>query len=203
MYYHVIQLSWFSGWGVKNCWCSSSSNTNLKTLSYYLLRCCWDGDYQAHIDCLCCCCETTMTLKSWQQPKRPKTRSETDHKAVASCGSQDIEIWYYNNSRKSAGHHFIILPHCTNPICFPPWKRQCFYSTQGVDDSLINVTTTILASPSDFLGDIFRGPRPTILKWNCFCWCFSYHFSVVTRDELVPPYVTRGQSEWESGSGLY
>lgn len=69
-------------------------------------------------------------------------------------------------AENSAGHHFIILPHCTHPICFPSWKRQCFYSMQGVDDSPINVTTTIPATPSVFLGDIFRWAQSTILKWK-------------------------------------
>lgn len=60
----------------------------------------------------------------------------------------------------------MIWPHCTRPICFPLWKRQCFYSAPGVDDSLINVTTTIQASPSLFLWDIFRRVWSTIRKWK-------------------------------------
>lgn len=37
---------------------------------------------------------------------------------------------------------------------------------QGVDVSPVNVTTTIPASPSVFLGDIFRGAQSTIPEWK-------------------------------------
>lgn len=62
-----------------------------------------------------------------------------------------------------AGHHFYLI--VLNPFVFQPEKR-CFYSVQGVDDSLINVTTMIPASPSVFLGGIFRGAQSTILMWK-------------------------------------
>lgn len=58
------------------------------------------------------------------------------------------------------GHNFYLI--VLNPFVFQPEKR-CFYSVQGVDDSLINVTTTVPASPSVFLGDIFRGAQSKIL----------------------------------------
>lgn len=51
------------------------------------------------------------------------------------------------------------------PFVFHPEKEVCFYSLQGVYGSLINVRT-FQATPSVFLGDIFRQALSTILKWK-------------------------------------
>lgn len=71
---------------------------------------------------------------------------------------------------------------------------------------MINFTAAILATPSLFLGGIFRGAwLKKILKLKgevLFLLIYSaYHHSVVTHDELLPPYVTSGQSEWELAPG--
>lgn len=135
-------------------------------------------------------------------PKEPK-RGKIVLKWWLDCVVVQTSKFFHTKKlekKNPTGHHFIIEPHCTHPVCFPPWKGPCFYNMQGEEDSITNVMTTIWTSPSVFLGLFMEEVCPQFSSkkaTSCFCWCSSRLFSVVTRDELVPSYVTRGQIEWE------
>lgn len=96
---------------------------------------------------------------------------------------------------------------CTHPICF--LKETMFLKSAGSGWFPNNHHNHNCGLPLSFcfkfflsfMGIFLEGLCPQSTRF-CYCWSF-YHFSAVTGGELVSPYVTGDQREWESGSALY